>query len=80
MVVKEEIKDEINKDEDYLTFGGLLASEISTDVFKGKKVEVHYCDENLETLKVCKMIKIDEEEVSAPAENSADTVSVEDVN
>ena len=34
MVVKEEIKDEINKDEDYLTFGGLLASEISTDVFK----------------------------------------------
>jgi hypothetical protein len=36
-----------------------MAAEISTNVFNGKQVDVHYCDENLTTLRVLPMSTLD---------------------
>ena len=49
------VKKGIEQDQEYTELGKLMAAEISTEVFNGKQVEVHYCDENLTTLKVLPM-------------------------
>jgi hypothetical protein len=33
-----------------------MAAEISTEVFNGAQVDVHFCDEYLETLRVMPMV------------------------
>ena len=49
------VKTGIEQDQEYIELGKLMAAEISTDVFNGKQVDVHYCDENLKTLRVLPM-------------------------
>ena len=49
------VKTGIEQDQEYTALGKLMAAEISTEVFNGKQVDVHYCDENLKTLKVLPM-------------------------
>jgi hypothetical protein len=49
------VKKGIEQDQEYTDLGKLMAAEISAEVFNGKQVDVHYCDENLETLKVLPM-------------------------
>ena len=49
------VKKGIEQDQEYTELGKLMAAEISTEVFNGKQVDVHYCDENLTTLKVLPM-------------------------
>ena len=53
------VKKGIEQDQEYIELGKLMAAEISTDVFNGKQVDVHYCDENLTTLRVLPMSTLD---------------------
>ncbi len=46
------VKEGYDKDEDYLNTCKLMAQEISEGVFEGKTVEIHLCDNNLNTLVV----------------------------
>ncbi len=55
MVVKEGYED----DEDYEVIAETFAYNISEDVFDGEDVEIHLCDDNLKTLKVVKMKKVE---------------------
>lgn len=49
------VKDSYIDDEDYAETVALYASFISEGVFDGKEVEVHLCDDKINTLKVIKM-------------------------
>jgi hypothetical protein len=49
------VKKGIEQDQEYTALGKLMAKEISDEVFYGKQVDVHFCDENLKTLKVLPM-------------------------
>ncbi|MFD3407587.1 hypothetical protein SKC37_02870 [Aquirufa sp. HETE-83D] len=49
------VKKGIEQDQEYTELGKALASEISAGVFNGQQVDVHYCDENLNTLRVLPM-------------------------
>lgn len=49
------VKKGIEQDQEYTELGKALASEISEGVFNGQQVDVHYCDENLNTLRVLPM-------------------------
>ena len=49
------VKTGIEKAQQNLDMGKLFAAEISTSVFNGKPVDVHFCDENLKTLRVLPM-------------------------
>ena len=49
------VKKGIEQDQEYTELGKLMAAEISNEVFNGKQVDVHYCDEKLNTLKVLPM-------------------------
>lgn len=49
------VKKGIEQDQEYTELGKVLAAEISTEVFNGKQVDVHFCDEKLTTLKVLPM-------------------------
>ena len=47
MVVKEGYEEK----EEFINLAKQFANELSADVFEGAPVEVHLCDEHLETLK-----------------------------
>lgn len=49
------VKKGIEQDREFTELGKLLAAEISSEVFNGKQVDVHFCDENLKTLRVLPM-------------------------
>ena len=49
------VKTGIEQDQEYCDLGKLMAAEISSEVFNGKQVDTHFCDENLKTLKVLPM-------------------------
>ena len=49
------VKKGIEQDQEYCNLGKLMAAELSSELFNGKSVDVHFCDENLETLKVLPM-------------------------
>lgn len=49
------VKKGIEQDQEYCNLGKLMAAEISSEVFNGKQVDLHFCDENLETLRVLPM-------------------------
>ena len=49
------VKTGIEQDPEYTELGKLMAAEISSAVFNGESVDVHYCDENLNTLRVLPM-------------------------
>ena len=49
------VKTGIEQDQEYTELGKLLATEISNYVFNGEPVDVHFCDENLKTLRVLPM-------------------------
>jgi hypothetical protein len=49
------VKKGIEQDQEYTEIGKLMAAEISSEVFNGKQVDVHFCDENLRTLRVMPM-------------------------
>ena len=49
------VKKGIEQDQEYCNLGKLMAAEISSEVFNGMQVDVHFCDEKLETLKVLPM-------------------------
>ena len=49
------VKKGIEQDQEYTEIGKLMAAEISSEVFNGKRVDVHFCDENLRTLRVMPM-------------------------
>ena len=49
------VKTGIEQDQEYAELGKLLATEISTFVFNREPVDVHFCDENLKTLRVLLM-------------------------
>jgi hypothetical protein len=49
------VRDGVDKSPDYLKTGRLLASELSSGVFKGAPVEVVMCDEYFNTLAVLQM-------------------------
>jgi hypothetical protein len=51
------VKKGIEQDQEYAELGKSYAAQISTEIFNGKQVDVHFCDENLETLRVLPMIK-----------------------
>lgn len=51
------VKKGIEQDQEYTELGKLMAAEISASVFNGSQVDVHYCDEYLETLKVLPMAR-----------------------
>jgi hypothetical protein len=46
------VKPGIEKNEEYVNLGKLMAAELSYSVFNNKPVEVHFCDETLKTLRV----------------------------
>lgn len=46
------VKKGIEQDEEYLAAFKVLAAQISADVFNGKQVDIHLCDEYLKTLRV----------------------------
>lgn len=46
------VKEEFREDEKYLKTTRLFSHSLSRDVFDGAKVEVHVCDEKMNTLKV----------------------------
>jgi len=49
------VKKGIDQDQEYIDLGKQMAAEISQNVFNEKQVDVHYCDENLTTLRVMPM-------------------------
>ena len=49
------VKTGIEQDPEYTEMGKLMAAEISSAVFNGDLVDVHFCDENLNTLRVLPM-------------------------
>ena len=49
------VKKGIDKDPEYCELGKLMADELSEFVFDGEKVDLHFCDEYLKTLKVLTM-------------------------
>ena len=49
------VKKGIEQDPEYTELGKLIAAEISSEVFNGAQVDVHFCDENLKTLRVLPM-------------------------
>jgi hypothetical protein len=49
------VKKGIDQDQEYKQLGKQMAAEISDEVFDGKQVDVHYCDENMNTLTVMPM-------------------------
>jgi len=49
------VKTGIEKDQEYIDLGKLMAAEISSKVFNGQQVDLHFCDENLKTLRVLPM-------------------------
>ena len=49
------VKTGIEQDQEYTELGKLFATEISNFVFNGEPVDVHFCDENLKTLRVLPM-------------------------
>lgn len=49
------VKKGIDKDPEYCELGKLMAGELSENVFDGEKVNLHFCDEYLKTLKVLTM-------------------------
>lgn len=51
------VKDSYLDDEDYEAIAAFYAYSLSTDVFDGDEVEIHFCDEKLETKKVVEMDK-----------------------
>lgn len=50
------VKEGYEKDEDYIAIAEAFAGQISENVFEGKEVEIHLCDDKLKTLKVVKML------------------------
>ena len=46
------IKKGIEKDQDYISVVKIYAAELSANVFKGEPLEVHLCDDQLETIQV----------------------------
>jgi hypothetical protein len=49
------VKTGIEQDSEYSELGKLMAAEISSGVFNGAQVDLHFCDENFETLRVLPM-------------------------
>jgi hypothetical protein len=49
------VKTGIEQDQEYTDLGKLMAAEISSEVFNGQQVDLHFCDENLKTLRVLPM-------------------------
>lgn len=49
------VKKGIDQDPEYISLFKVVANELSYEVFNGKTVEIHLCDENLKTLKVVEM-------------------------
>jgi len=49
------VKEGIEKDVEYCDIAKIYAAQISSDVFNGSPVEVHFCDDKLNTLKVLPM-------------------------
>ena len=49
------VKEGYEKDEEYIAIAQAFVYNLSKDVFDGEKVEIHLCDEKLETLKVIEM-------------------------
>ncbi len=47
----------IEQDQEYIEICKLFAAEISSNVFNGEQVNIHFCDKNLNTLKVLPMDK-----------------------
>ena len=45
------VKKGIEQDPEYTELGKLIAAEISSEVFNGAQVDVHFCDENLKDRK-----------------------------
>jgi len=46
------VKKGIEQDQEYIAAFKVLAAEISNDVFNGKQVDIHLCDEYLKTQRV----------------------------
>jgi len=72
------VKTGIEQDQEYAELGKLLATEISTFVFNREPVDVHFCDENLKTLRVLLMsnqIEDDYDEMSNQIEDDYDEMS-----
>lgn len=49
------VKKGIEQDQEYVELGKLMGAELSAAVFNGEQVDVHFCDENLKTLRVLPM-------------------------
>lgn len=49
------VKEGVDKDEENIELAKIIAAQFSADVFNGSPVEVHYCDNKLNTLKVIPM-------------------------
>lgn len=56
------IKENYLKDKEYFETMKILANALSEEVFKGEKVEIHMCNDKLETQKVIKMGKTESTE------------------
>jgi hypothetical protein len=56
------VKDGYEDDKDFIEVAKVSAYNLSKDVFDGKEVEFHLCDDKLKTLKVVKMAEAEEEE------------------
>lgn len=49
------VKKGIEQDQEYIDMFKVFAADLSTDVFNGEQVDVHLCDEYLNTLRVTPM-------------------------
>lgn len=49
------VQDEYIDNQEYIDITSIFAAQLSQDVFEGEEVEIHYCDSNLETIKVIKI-------------------------
>lgn len=46
------VKKGIEQDQEFVNVAKMMAAELSEKVFNGNQVDIHFCDENLETLRV----------------------------
>tara|TARA_B100001250_G_C19140289_1_gene503515 strand:+ start:36 stop:419 length:384 start_codon:yes stop_codon:yes gene_type:complete len=46
------VKKGIENDQEFINIAKVTAAELSQNVFNGKQVDIHLCDENLKTLRV----------------------------
>ena len=51
------IKKGLDEDEEYIAIAKIFAEELSRDVFNGDQVDIHFCDDQLKTLRVIVALK-----------------------